>query len=130
MKLLLAALAFTLSSSIALANTESKLKRLSCLISNGTTVETIGRKAQGVKVLTRLGFFSEEFIAALVVDEETENTSVELTDETGRVAYLLDLTIDLNNRKTQTRVGAVVRTGDGYVAPFVVASTVCDVTLR
>ena len=130
MKLLIAALALSLSSSIAVANTGSKLKRLSCLISNGATIETAGRRANGIKVESRLGFFTHDFTAALAIDEETQKTTVELTDENDRVAYLLDLTIDLTNRKRQTRVGAVIRTGDGYVVPFVIASAICDLTVR
>lgn len=130
MKLLIATLTLTLSSSLALANTGSALKRLSCVISNGTIVETVARRAAGIVVETRLGLFTEDFTAALAVDQETQKTTVELTTESGRVAYLLDLTIDLTSRKKQTRVGGVIRTGDGYVAPAVVATTLCDLTVR
>ncbi len=132
MKLLVTTLTVTLAltSSLASANSSVALKRLSCVISNGTTVETVARRATGVVVETRLGLLSQDFAAALVVDEETKKTTVELTNEAGRVAYLLDLTIDLTTSKKQTRVGAVVRTGDGSVAPTVVATTLCDLTVR
>jgi hypothetical protein len=129
MKLLITTIALTFTS-LASAGTTPALKRLSCLASNGTTFETIGRRAAGLAIETELGLFTREFTAALVVDQETEKTTVELTDETGRVSYLLDLTVDLTMHKQQTRVGAVIRTGDGYVAPAVVATTLCDLTLR
>lgn len=130
MKFLIASLALSFTSSLAFASTPTALKRLSCIASNGTTLETVARSKAGLVVQARLGLLTKGFTANLVIDEETEKTSVELTDETGRVAYLLDLTINLKSRKNQSRVGAIIRTGDGYVAPFVVATTLCDLTVR
>lgn len=119
--------AFSLFSSVALAQPAS-LKSVSCAASNGVTLKTLTRTSEGVVVKSRLGLLTENFTAALVIDED-DKTTVDLANEKGDVEYLLDLNIDLKEKR-QIRWGTLVRTGDGTVGPMILAAVRCQVALR
>lgn len=132
MKLFAALLTLTFAASFAKAETTElvSLAKLSCAASNGVTIQSTRAREAGLGVKAELGLLTSKFTAAVAVDEN-QKTSVELTNNQGRVEYLLDLALDLDSAKLQrSKIGTIIRTGDGVVGPLVVASVLCDVRLK
>ncbi|MEZ0390777.1 MAG: hypothetical protein ACAH59_01080 [Pseudobdellovibrionaceae bacterium] len=98
-----------LAATIASAAEKYRVNYLECELSNGVTLETQKRSAQGLVVESKLGTYTKPFTVTVGVVGYESPTYLHLNDENGEALYMLALQLAPTKSKLQTVEGSLLQ---------------------